>query len=62
MLRNILCFIRLHKWQQSRKLNIIDGFPPPFTNYRNPTRKCIHCSKSQSWLPGYGGSEWGCWI
>ena len=40
----------------------MDGFPPPFVPYDNPTRECVRCGKKQRWLPGYGGSEWGCWI
>lgn len=27
----------------------------------SPTRSCKHCGNEQQWLPGYGGSEIGCW-
>jgi hypothetical protein len=60
---NLRCFFGLHKWQQSRKLHVVDAFPPPFdTEYQNPTRECEKCGKFQRWLPGYGGSEIGCWL
>lgn len=58
---NIKCLIGLHVWEQSRELAPIDTFPPFFIPYQNPTRKCQRCGKEQYWLPGYGGSEFGCW-
>jgi hypothetical protein len=60
--RSLLCFIGLHKWEQNRPLAIIDGFPPP-GHYDTPKRRCTRpcCMVRQYWLPGYGGSEWGCW-
>ena len=56
------CAFGVHLWDQSRELGPIDVFPPPFVKYDNPTRKCFMCGKRQRWLPGYGGSEWGCWL
>jgi len=60
--RKFLCHLGLHSWELNRPMSILDGFPPigP-TDYKLPTRKCRRCSKEQEWLPGYGGSEWGCW-
>ena len=57
--RKWLCKIGIHLWEQSRPLVITDAFP--FGKYENPTRSCSRCGKSQWWLPGYGGSEFGCW-
>ena len=57
-----LCRLGLHRWEQSRPLSPIDGFPFYGEPYDCPTRACGRCSKAQRWLPGYGGSEWGCWI
>jgi len=51
-----------HKWKQSRPLTLLDSFPPSFMRYENPTRECSRCGKRQRWLPGYGGSEVGCWM
>lgn len=31
-------------------------------NSRTPKRECLRCERKQKWLPGYGGSEWGCWL
>lgn len=56
-----LCWIGWHKWKQSHALSPIDAFPPFFIKYETPTRSCEHCKKMQRWLPGYGGSEIGCW-
>lgn len=58
----VKCFFGLHKWNQSRNITILDAFPPPFLAYENPKRMCLKCGKRQKWLPGYGGSEIGCWI
>lgn len=58
---NWMCWFK-HDWRQSRKLNLVDGFPPPHLSYENPIRLCARCGKIQYWLPGYGGSEWGCWL
>lgn len=51
-----------HRWQQNRPLTVLDGFPPFFIPYELVVRNCFKCNKKQRWLPGYGGSEWGCWI
>ena len=62
-MKNFFCKIGIHKWEVSRGLVLYDMFPSPFdTKYKTPTRKCIKCGKKQQWLPGYGGSEIGCWI
>lgn len=34
----------------------------PLHDRPNPTRSCRHCGERQRWLPGYGGSEVGCWM
>ena len=64
MLRRILCKIGIHwpHWEQSRSLEPTDGFPPHFIKYERATRTCRRCGYTQYWLPGYGGSEWGCWM
>ncbi len=62
-LRKIKCKLELHKWKQSNKLTLYDISPGPFdSNYQTPTRTCEKCDKKQRWLPGYGGSEIGCWL
>jgi hypothetical protein len=60
-LRRWLCFLGIHEWLQDRQLAVFDIFPPLFMKYKNPTRKCQHCAREEYWLPGYGGSEVGCW-
>ena len=35
--------------------------PFPFLTEKNCVRTCQTCGKKQQWLPGYGGSEMGCW-
>lgn len=56
------CFIGIHKWKQNRKLAIYDIHPPFYMKYGSPTRECEYCGLKQEWLPGYGGSEIGCWL
>jgi hypothetical protein len=58
----VRCFIGNHRWIQNRNLRPIDSFPPSFFRYKRPTRCCERCGAQQSWLPGYGGSEVGCWL
>ena len=58
---NLKCFMGLHKWKQNRELNVVDIYPPPFMKWVRPIRECEVCGKKQYWLPGYGGSEIGCW-
>jgi len=60
-IRKVLCWFGLHQWRQSRELKVVDLFPPPWLKYDRPTRYCIRCQKKEHWLPGYGGSEIGCW-
>ena len=62
LIRRFRCWIGIHYWRQSRPIGLLDGFPPINENYKLPTRKCERCGKREEWLPGYGGSEWGCWI
>jgi len=62
MFKLTLCTIGMHKWNQTRPIALIDGFPPPNVKYTPPKRTCKKCGKRERWLPGYGGSEWGCWI
>ena len=61
-MHQLLCFVGLHKWKQSRPLAATDCFPPSFAAYERPTRKCERCGIVHKWLPGYGGSEFGCWF
>jgi len=57
------CKIGLHQWEQERPISVYDGFPSPYDAvYQTPTRTCVRCKGQQQWLPGYGGSEWGCWM
>lgn len=61
--KRVCCYFGIHAWRSSRPLNVYDAFPSPFdTSYQNPTRECARCKKKQQWLPGYGGSEFGCWL
>ena len=55
------CFIGLHDWEYNRNESVMDGFPPAYGKYTQRKRRCLCCGKKQYWLPGYGGSEWGCW-
>lgn len=52
------CLICLHDWQQN------DGTTSPFPSGSEEcaVRTCRRCEKQQEWLPGYGGSELGCWL
>ena len=59
--RQWLCKIGWHHWRQSRELRAIDAFPPMNLKYEAPVRVCESCSVVEQWLPGYGGSEFGCW-
>lgn len=52
----------IHRWEMSRPLSTLDIFPPAFLPHEAPMRRCKICGKQQRWLPGYGGSEPGCWI
>ena len=60
--KRLLCKIGIHKYQQSRPLTPYDVMPFFGFVYNCPERKCKKCGKEQKWLPGYGGSELGCWI
>ena len=62
-MKRFLCFVGLHIWRQNRPLSAYDGWPAPFDNtYQTPERMCERCDRKERWLPGYGGSEWGCWL
>ena len=61
MSKRLRCWLGIHEWLQSRPLSVYDAFPMAGVQYQNPTRECLHCGKAQYWLPGYGGSEFGCW-
>ena len=61
-MNNLWCLIGLHKWVYSRIPTLYDIHPPLNRIYIPPTRSCSRCGKAQRWLPGYGGSEDGCWI
>jgi hypothetical protein len=58
---SLLCCLGIHKWEQSRPRTTSDIFPCPGEPYDPPIRVCTRCGRVQSWLPGYGGSELGCW-
>jgi len=60
-MKNLLCLIGLHKWEESRPLHIRDIHPGFISGWETPTRVCIRCGKQEKWLPGYGGSEIGSW-
>ena len=63
MTQSLRCRLGLHAYVASRPASIFDGFPPPVDiGYRERTRTCTRCARTQKWLPGYGGSEWGCWM
>lgn len=58
----IKCALGLHAWINDRAITPYDYFPSPMDrNWQNPVRKCARCGRRQWWLPGYGGSEPGCW-
>lgn len=58
----LLCWLGLHQWSEDREIGLYDMFPSPFDKkYRPPVRKCLRCPARQEWIPGYGGSEMGCW-
>ena len=56
-----LCQLGFHWWFYTRPVDSLDIFPPIFLHRALPTRKC-YCGASENWLPGYGGSEIGCWM
>jgi len=57
------CFFGVHAWKYNRPERSDDAFPCFFDKtYTQWLRKCARCGKQQYWLPGYGGSEWGCWM
>jgi len=49
-----------HRWKQNIPFDGTEGSPSVI--YREWWRSCEKCGKTQRWLPGYGGSEWGCWL
>lgn len=55
------CWVGFHAWAYNRPARVDDIFPFPPT-YEQRERVCHLCHKHQCWLPGYGGSELGCWI
>ena len=60
-IRKLRCLLGLHKWIQNRPLYITDIFLPVSSPQR-AIRTCKFCGKKEEWLPGFGGSETGCWI
>ncbi len=58
---SLYCYVGWHAWEQNRDLHIRDMHPGLDSFWSTPTRKCIYCGTRQKWLPGYGGSELGCW-
>ena len=59
MISRLKCWVGWHAWVQSRPLVVQDAIP--MHREPNPTRTCSQCGERQRWLPGYGGSEFGCW-
>ena len=57
----LLCQLGLHWWFLTRPVDSLDIFPPLFLKRELPRRQC-YCGERQQWLPGYGGSEIGCWL
>ena len=53
-----LCSIGLHKWGKPD----IQPNPFPVDMTNTAKRACRRCGQRQWWLPGYGGSELGCWL
>jgi len=62
MKKRFLCKIGWHKYKQDKELHIKDIHPGFDSEWKCPTRKCIFCGYEERWLPGYGGSEIGCWL
>lgn len=62
MIWTFLCWFGIHRWKQTRAVTTGDIFPSPFESYENPVRWCAKCGREEYWLPGYGGSEIGCWM
>jgi len=54
------CWIK-HRWIEYAINGTTTRDPFPFNPGYKCWRKCERCSKKQRWLPGYGGSELGCW-
>ena len=61
-MKNLLCLLGFHKWEQNRSLHISDIFPFYLDEVSKVIRTCKICGKKEEWLPGYGGSEIGCWV
>ena len=57
----MLCQLGFHWWLYTRPVDALDAFPPLFLTRQLPARQC-YCGNRQKWLPGYGGSELGCWL
>ncbi|HYE92102.1 MAG TPA: hypothetical protein VEA38_13830 [Terriglobales bacterium] len=55
------CTFGFHDWRQSREIAEYDTWPIEQA-WERPTRTCRRCGRLQWWLPGYGGSEAGCWM
>lgn len=53
------CRFGIHKYQQNKRFTPDYIFPFDGSRWE---RVCLLCGKRQRWLPGYGGSEDGCWI
>jgi hypothetical protein len=60
-MKRILCSSGIHKWKYNRSFHIIDIYPGFELNWENPIRICLRCGRIERWLPGYGGSDIGCW-
>lgn len=49
----------LHRWKLNRLMTIMDIWP---IDEGQLIKSCACCEKHERWLPGYGGSEIGCWL
>ena len=63
LIGRILCALGIHKWKSDRPVTLYDMYPNPFDkDYKTPRAVCLRCGTRGEWLPGYGGSEPGCWM
>ena len=56
---NWRCRLGFHKWHQNKPFTPDFVFPIGGSDWK---RFCSKCGRREWWLPGYGGSEIGCWL
>ena len=59
--RRLRCFLGLHHWAYTRPPDLAADIFPMDPTWEPSRRACLSCDTKQEWLPGYGGSEIGCW-